>query len=90
MTTVRKRVVVTGEVQGVFYRDTCRTVAEEAGVAGWATNLPDGRVEVALEGDEEAVQSVLDWCRAGPNHATVHSIDVSDEPPKGASGFKIR
>jgi acylphosphatase len=90
MTVVRKRATVSGDVQGVFFRDTCRRVARDAGVAGWATNLPDGGVEVVLEGAEDAVDKVLEWCRKGPNHARVDSVDVMDEDPQGDSGFSIR
>jgi acylphosphatase len=90
MSVVRKRAAVSGDVQGVFFRDSCRRVARDAGVAGWATNLPDGRVEVVLEGEEEAVAKVLEWCRKGTNQARVDSVDVTDEDPQGDSGFSIR
>lgn len=90
MSVVRKRAAVSGDVQGVFFRDSCRRVARDAGVAGWATNLPDGRVEVVLEGEEEAVVKVLEWCRKGTNQARVDSVDVTDEDPQGDSGFSIR
>jgi acylphosphatase len=90
MTVVRKRAAVSGDVQGVFFRDTCRRVAREAGVAGWATNLPDGRVEVMLEGEEDAVAKVLEWCRTGTNQARVDSVDVVEEEPRGVSDFSIR
>jgi acylphosphatase len=90
MTVVRRRAVISGDVQGVFFRDTCHRVADEAGVAGWATNRSDGTVEVALEGDEQAVERVLQWCRAGPDHARVDSVEVREEEPQGASGFVIR
>jgi acylphosphatase len=88
--TVRKRVLVSGRVQGVFYRDTCRRVASEAGVAGWASNLPDGRVEVVLEGDPDSVERVVSWCHEGTPYSIVASVEVSDENPEGASGFSIR
>jgi acylphosphatase len=88
--TVRKRLVISGRVQGVFFRDTCRRVAEEEKVSGWASNLSDGRVEVALEGDEDAVDRVVQWCREGTDWADVDSIEISDEEPEGASGFVIR
>ena len=90
MSVVRKRVLVSGDVQGVFFRDTCRRVAIDAGVHGEATNLPDGRVEVILEGDEAAVDRVVGWCREGPKYADVDSVDVSDEEPRGDSDFQIR
>ena len=90
MSIVRKRVLITGDVQGVFFRDTCRRVAIDAGVNGEATNLSDGRVEVILEGDEDTVDRVIAWCRQGPKHAHVDSVAVSDEEPRGNSGFQIR
>lgn len=88
--TVRKRVLVSGRVQGVFFRDTCRRVASDAGVAGWATNLPDGRVEVVLEGAPGSVDQVLSWCREGTPYSRVASVEVTEEKPEGASGFSIR
>jgi acylphosphatase len=88
--TVRKRVLVSGRVQGVFFRDTCRRVASEAGVAGWASNLPDGRVEVVVEGSPGAVDAVVKWCQEGTPYSSVESVDVMEETPEGASGFSIR
>jgi len=88
--TVRKRVLVSGRVQGVFFRDTCRRIASEAGVAGWASNLPDGRVEVVLEGAPGSVDAVVRWCHEGTPYASVESIEVTEEEPAGASGFSIR
>jgi acylphosphatase len=76
-------------VQGVFYRDTCRTTAEAEGVSGFARNLPDGRVEVALEGEPDAVERVLEWCRKGTAQSTVRSVEVSDEDPVGEDRFRI-
>lgn len=88
--TVRKHLYVSGRVQGVFYRDTCRRVAEEAQVAGWATNLPDGRVEVVLEGDDDAVDRVVGWCHEGTPYSEVANMEVTEEPPEGLEDFKIR
>lgn len=88
--TVRRHLFVTGRVQGVFFRDTCRKIADQQGVAGWASNLSDGRVEVVLEGDDDAVERVVRWCRAGTDWATVDSVDVSEETPEGLTGFSIR
>jgi acylphosphatase len=65
-------------------------MANEAGVAGAARNLPDGRVEVILEGDPEAVDSMIAWCRMGPPMAEVTSVDVTDESPEGLVGFAVR
>ena len=90
MGAVRRRVLVHGEVQGVFFREECRQQAQGAGVAGSARNLSDGRVEVVLEGDEDAVDRVVEWCRQGPSGAQVTGVDVSDEEPEGLSGFETR
>jgi acylphosphatase len=87
---VRRHVFVEGDVQGVFFRDSCKRRSEEAGVAGWARNNPDGRVEVVLEGEPSAVQEIIDWCYAGPKMASVNSVDVSEEEPRGETGFRIR
>jgi acylphosphatase len=87
---VRKRVILHGRVQGVFFRDTTRRRAQTLGVAGWARNLPDGTVEVVLEGDSEAVESLVRFCREGPRGADVDRVDVSEEEAAGLSGFRIR
>ena len=87
---VRRRVVVRGQVQGVFFRDTCRRKAESRGVAGWVTNRPDGAVEAVFEGDPDAVQAMVDWAARGPRGADVDSADDVSEEPEGLSGFEIR
>ncbi|MDP9223961.1 MAG: acylphosphatase [Actinomycetota bacterium] len=86
---IRRRLLVSGDVQGVFYRDGCRSTAEAEGVSGSARNLPDGQVEVALEGDPEAVERVLEWCRRGTPQSTVRSVEVSEEEPRGEERFRI-
>jgi acylphosphatase len=87
---VRRRVVVHGNVQGVFFRDSCRREAETRGLAGWVTNRPDGAVEAVFEGDADAVSALVDWCRQGPRSADVSSVDETTEEPEGLSGFQIR
>ena len=87
---IRRRLVVRGRVQGVFFRDSTRQEAEEHGVSGWAANRNDGAVEVVLEGPREAVQAVEQFARRGPRHARVESVDVSDEEPEGLRGFQTR
>jgi acylphosphatase len=87
---VCRRVVVAGDVQGVFFRDTCRRMARDAGVAGWVRNRSDGRVEACFEGERTQVQRLVDWCRQGPPRAAVEHIDVHDEPPSGLQGFRVR
>ena len=86
---VRRRVVVSGRVQGVFFRDSCQQEAAAAGVAGWVANRRDGRVEACFEGSPEAVERMVQWCRHGPSRADVDSVDVSVEEPQGESGFRV-
>jgi acylphosphatase len=86
----RKRVVVSGRVQGVFFRDTLRRRADAAGVAGWVENRADGAVEAIFEGDAEAVDQLVDFCRRGPSRAEVDSVEVTGEEPEGLTGFDVR
>jgi acylphosphatase len=86
---VRKRVIVHGRVQGVFFRDTTRRMAESRGVAGWVRNNPGGSVEAAFEGPEDAVEAMVRFAREGPRGAVVESVDVRDEEPEGLTGFRI-
>ena len=81
--------VVQGFVQGVFFRDTMRRLAERHGVAGWARNNPNGTLEAVLEGEPDAVERLLELAREGPRGADVERVDVVDEAPEGASGFAI-
>jgi len=90
MSDVRCRVVISGRVQGVFFRDTCERVAAGLGVRGWVRNCPDGTVEVAAEGRRSAVDALLDWCREGPPRANVTGIQVHDEPVAAERGFRVR
>lgn len=87
---IARRVVVWGRVQGVFFRDCTRTEAERRGVAGWVSNRRDGAVEAIFEGDPGAVEALVEWCRSGPRHADVDSLEVSEAEPEGLSGFGIR
>ena len=87
--TIRRRVVVHGRVQGVFFRDTARRMAQSRGVAGWVRNTPDGTVEAVFEGDPEAVESMARWCRQGTRGAAVERVEVTDEEPEGLVEFRI-
>jgi acylphosphatase len=87
---VRRRVVVRGRVQGVFFRDTIRRHAREAGVSGWVRNRPDGAVEAVFEGDAGAVEEMVALSRQGPPQADVHEVECFDEEVEGASGFAVR
>ena len=88
--TVRRRVVVHGRVQGVFFRDSVRGRAESAGVAGWVSNRSDGAVEAVFEGEPEAVERLVRFAREGPRSADVQEADVYEEEPEGLSGFEVR
>jgi acylphosphatase len=87
---IRRRVVVHRQVQAVFFRASCQQVAVGHGVAGWVTNRPDGAVEAVFEGEDTAVESLVDWCRQGPPRATVDDVEVVDEHPEGLHGFDVR
>jgi acylphosphatase len=88
--TVARRVVVSGHVQGVFFRDQTRREASRRGVAGWVRNCVDGTVEAHFEGDGAAVEELVRWCRQGPRYATVHHVLVEDAEPAGLDRFTIR
>jgi acylphosphatase len=87
---MRRRAVVHGLVQGVFFRDTVRRQAQSRGVAGWVRNNPDGTVEAVFEGEPEAVERLVAFVHEGPSGAIVERVDVVDEPDEGLSGFSIR
>jgi acylphosphatase len=84
---IRRRLVVRGRVQGVFYRDSVRRLATARGIAGSATNLGDGSVEVVLEGPRDAVGDLIAYCAEGPDHAEVSGVEVEEEEPQGIEGF---
>ncbi len=88
---IRVRAVVSGLVQGVWYRQSCRREAERLGVTGWIRNRPDGRVELEAEGAHSAVEALLAWARSGPPHAVVESVDVEHVAlDPGGVGFLAR
>ena len=87
---MRSRAIVHGHVQGVFFRDSVRRLAERLGVSGWVRNNWDGTVEAVLEGDRNSVDSVVGFMREGPRGARVDRVDVADEEPEGLSGFDVR
>jgi len=85
----RRHVIVSGRVQGVWFRDSMRREAERLGLSGWVRNLPDGSVEAAFEGQPDAVENLTEWCHHGPPGARVTSVTPRDEPPEGLTGFRI-
>jgi acylphosphatase len=89
MAVVRRRVVVSGRVQGVFFRHTAAGAARARGVSGWVRNRPDGSVEAVFQGEPAAVDSMIQWCRTGPRGARVDSVTVQEESPQeGEPGFE--
>jgi acylphosphatase len=87
---IRRRAIVHGRVQGVFFRDSMRRMAQSRGVAGWVTNRRDGTVEAVFEGEPREVESMLSFSREGPRGAAVERVEVIEEEPEGLSGFAIR
>ena len=88
-TPIRRRVLITGRVQGVGFRWSCRRMAASHRVTGWCRNLPDGRVEACFEGEPAAVEGAVAWCRSGPPGAIVTDVEVVLEAPRGAEGFQL-
>ncbi len=87
---IRRRVTVHGRVQGVFFRDSTQGEAESAGVAGWVRNRDDDTVEAVFEGEEHAVERMIDFCLEGPDRAEVRDVEVSEEEPEGLESFEVR
>jgi acylphosphatase len=83
-------VVISGRVQGVFFRDSTRRQARSRDVAGWVCNRADGAVEAVFEGSVEAVEALVDFCRRGPRGAEVWEVTTSEEEPGGLRGFEVR
>lgn len=90
MEQVRARVVVSGRVQGVYFRDSARREAQRRGLRGWVRNLPDGCVEAVFEGRPQDVAALVSWCHHGPPSARVAHVEVANEPPTGTlQSFEI-
>ncbi len=89
MTTVARRALVSGSVQGVGFRHYTKVRARELGLGGWVRNLPDGRVEAWLEGPEDVVQAMIDWLRRGPTSARVTDVAIEPNTPAGHAQFRV-
>jgi acylphosphatase len=85
---VRRRFIVSGKVQGVYFRDAAKSQAEMLGIKGWAKNLADGRVEIVAEGDATAVERLARWAREGSIHARVTNVESTTEVPEGLAAFR--
>jgi acylphosphatase len=91
MQKIRRRVIISGVVQGVNFRSYTRTAARSGGVYGWVRNLPDGRVEALFEGDQGKVEAMISWCHRGSPHGRVDEVKIFAEPHKGEfTDFDIR
>jgi acylphosphatase len=84
------RVVVHGDVQGVFFRDACRKEAIAAGVVGWVANRSDGTVEAHFEGDESAIEEMRHWCEMGSAQAQVERVEVTSTDEAALETFDVR
>jgi len=87
----RAHIFISGRVQGIFFRDNTRKMAEELGVYGWVKNLPDGRVEAVFEGEKEKVEKMIEWSKKGSLIAKVNGIDIEWQEYKGEfENFEIK
>lgn len=87
---IRRRVIVHGRVQGVFFRDSTEREAAGRGLAGWVRNRGDGAAEAVFEGPPDDVQALVDFCESGPRAADVERVETTEEEPEGLSGFEVR
>ena len=84
-------VIISGRVQGVWFRASTKQKAKQLKLNGWVRNNPDGNVEAVFEGDESLIKEMLNWCHHGPPLAKVKNIEVNyEEPSKGFDGFFIK
>lgn len=90
MSPIARRAVVGGWVQGVGFRYHARERARELGLAGWVRNLPDGRVEAWIEGEQDAVDAMAAWLRRGPPAARVERVELEERAPEGLPAFEVR
>lgn len=83
-------ILVTGKVQGVFFRASARDVAEELGLSGFVRNERDEKVYLEAEGTPERLEKLVAWCKHGPPRATVHNVTTQEGEVKGLKGFEIK
>jgi acylphosphatase len=86
---IRQHVWISGRVQGVWFRQSCAERARLARVSGWVRNRRDGRVEAVFEGNPNAVEAMVAWCRQGPDRAVVMNVEVASEQPEALDGFRV-
>ena len=84
-------ILISGKVQGVWFRANTRQKAEQLNIKGWVRNTSDGKVEAIFEGKQDNIKEMLDWCRQGPPLAKVEDIKIEDKTQsKGYDGFTIK
>ena len=81
--------LITGKVQGVFFRASAKEKAIELALSGWVKNTPDENVEATVSGTPEAIENFVAWCRQGPSRAQVTGVQVTPKPDSGFSGFEV-
>ena len=84
------RILISGKVQGVFFRKYTCDEALRLGLRGYVKNLPDGRVQVEVSGEPDAVEALISWCKTGPPRARVTDVQVTGSEPADVSTFVIR
>ncbi len=83
--------IISGKVQGVWFRQSCADEANRLGLAGWARNLAGGGVEAVFEGDEKMLALMVEWCHQGPRLARVDGVDITENAPEGLTPpFTVR
>lgn len=86
---IARRVVVSGRVQGVYFRHSCRREANQRSVNGWVRNGDDETVRAHFEGEPTAVEALVDWCRTGPPEAQVDAVQIFEHQPEGLRDFRV-
>jgi acylphosphatase len=84
------RLLISGKVQGVFFRETARKLAEKLNIKGWIENRADEKVEAMITGEEKDVNDFIKWCKTGPERAAVKEVMVSKQPETTFGNFEVR
>lgn len=84
------KIIVTGKVQGVFFRQSAKEEADRLGLTGWVRNVPDGSVEIAAFGDEKSISQLIEWCQEGPPVASVVDLQLESIEFEEHDGFNIK
>lgn len=85
----RYSIIVTGKVQGVFYRASTEKIAKQIGLTGFVRNEANGDVYIEAQGTEEQLQELITWCKRGPERAIVRAVNVSEKESREEPGFRI-